>query len=90
MMKKRGVYQGWLGHRNLGDEAIFAACVRSLSRIHWTPMPFDEIGGPRFTRAAAQNACLRTVARLLHGGVAVERCSTERPTGCTNIVCCGE
>jgi polysaccharide pyruvyl transferase WcaK-like protein len=43
---KRGTYQGWLGWRNLGDEAIFQACRRSLSHICWTWIPLEDACPP--------------------------------------------
>jgi hypothetical protein len=34
---RRGVYIGWVGHRNLGDDAIFHVCRTLLPEIAWTP-----------------------------------------------------
>ena len=63
----RALYQGWLGYQNLGDEALFAACVRNMPRIRWQPMPFDEPPPARITRAIARNAWTRGAARLARG-----------------------
>lgn len=38
MSKRRGIYMGWVGRRNLGDEAIFHACQHLFSRIQWAPL----------------------------------------------------
>jgi polysaccharide pyruvyl transferase WcaK-like protein len=67
---RRGIYQGWVGCRNLGDEAIFAACVRSLPRIGWTAMPFDEIGRGR-TLHDLRNGVRRRIASLIPGRLAM-------------------
>jgi polysaccharide pyruvyl transferase WcaK-like protein len=68
---RRGIYQGWLGCRNLGDEAIFQACVRSLPRIRWAALPFDEIGRRRVSPAAVWNAWTRHTLSLGSASLAI-------------------
>jgi polysaccharide pyruvyl transferase WcaK-like protein len=68
---RRGIYQGWLGYRNLGDEAIFQACVRLFSRIQWTPMPFDEVSPRHVTFAAMRNVWIRSTASIIPSKLAM-------------------
>jgi hypothetical protein len=35
---RRGIYMGWVGRRNLGDEAIFHVCEDRFSQIRWAPL----------------------------------------------------
>jgi polysaccharide pyruvyl transferase WcaK-like protein len=61
------LYQGWLGHRNLGDDALFQACLRTMPRIRWRSMPFDEPPPRRVTRTRVRNALTRAAARITPG-----------------------
>ncbi len=76
----RALYQGWLGHQNLGDEALFEACVRNLPRLRWKSMPFDDPPPRRITSSTARNVWTRCAARLvrdqramLGGGTIINR-----------------
>jgi polysaccharide pyruvyl transferase WcaK-like protein len=75
---RRGIYQGWLGWRNLGDEAMFEACRRCLSRIRWTPVSFDD-RRPRRLTVAIRSLWVRLVAcrfadvAMLGGGTILNR-----------------
>ena len=68
---RRGLYQGWVGWRNLGDEVMFEACRRCLPRIRWTPIPFADIPPPRSLAARLTSGYARSVARLSGRSVAV-------------------
>lgn len=48
-----GIYQGWTGWRNLGDEAMFVSCQRALPSIDWTARP------PFDARTSARSGVLR-------------------------------
>jgi len=66
----RGIYQGWTGWRNLGDEAMFESCRRALPHIEWTARPpFDAHGPARAGRARA--SWRRRVERLFGTGPAL-------------------
>jgi hypothetical protein len=61
---RRGIYQGWTGWRNLGDEALFASCRRALPRIAWSARPpFDAPAASNVERV--REAWQRHVVRLL-------------------------
>jgi polysaccharide pyruvyl transferase WcaK-like protein len=75
----RGIYQGWTGWRNLGDEAMFESCRRTLPHIEWTARPPLDV---RATSLAgrARMACGRGMERLfgsaptlLGGGTLINR-----------------
>jgi polysaccharide pyruvyl transferase WcaK-like protein len=73
----RGIYQGWTGWRNLGDEAMLESCRRCLPHITWSaPRPFDADPGlaGRMLRSceAAQATWLRSPA-VLGGGTLINR-----------------
>lgn len=75
----RGLYLGWIGWHNLGDEVMFEACRRCLPRVRWTALPFDDIP-PRGFRLRLRDHYARAVARLagdtvalLGGGTIVNR-----------------
>lgn len=67
----RGLYQGWIGWRNLGDEVMFEACRRCLPRIRWTAIPFGDVPPPRPVAARLRSAGARFAARLRPGSVAM-------------------
>lgn len=61
---RRGIYQGWTGWRNLGDEAMFASCRRALPAIAWSARPpFDA--PPASPVGRVRDAVHRGVGRLL-------------------------
>jgi polysaccharide pyruvyl transferase WcaK-like protein len=68
---KRGIYQGWVGWRNLGDEVMFEACRRCLPRIRWTAIPFGDAPPPRPLSARLRSHYARRVAGLFGGSVAI-------------------
>jgi polysaccharide pyruvyl transferase WcaK-like protein len=75
----RGIYQGWTGWRNLGDEAMFESCRRALPRIDWTARaPFDARAAGRTApmaetwRRGAETFFGRSAA-LLGGGTLINR-----------------
>ncbi|MEO8605417.1 MAG: polysaccharide pyruvyl transferase family protein [bacterium] len=68
---RRGLYQGWVGWRNLGDEVMFEACRRCLPTIRWTPIPFDDIPPPLPLSARVRSRYARQVAGLFGGSVAM-------------------
>jgi len=68
---RRGLYQGWVGWRNLGDDVLFEACRRCLPRIRWTAVPFDDSAPPRSLALRARARAARAGARLLGGSVAI-------------------
>ena len=35
-VRRVGLYYGWIGHGNLGDECMYEACKRALPEIHWS------------------------------------------------------
>jgi polysaccharide pyruvyl transferase WcaK-like protein len=53
-----GAYIGWVGHENLGDEAMFAVCQRVLPAVQWNAVDYEEF-------ASRRNGLLRPFARLL-------------------------
>ena len=66
----RGIYQGWTGWRNLGDEAMFESCRRALPHIEWTPRPpFDACA--TLPAARLQASWRRSVERLVGTGPAL-------------------
>lgn len=67
----RGIYQGWVGWQNLGDEVMFEACRRCLPAIAWTPVPFDDIPPPRALPARVSSRWARHVAPFFGRRVAV-------------------
>jgi polysaccharide pyruvyl transferase WcaK-like protein len=75
---RRGVYQGWTGWRNLGDEAMFEACRRAMPNVAWTARPpFDA---RHATRGRVLRSCRdRVVDYLAHspavlgGGTLINR-----------------
>lgn len=68
---RRGLYQGWVGWRNLGDEVLFEACRRCLPRIRWTAVPFGDIPPPRALAVRMRGGWARAVARVGGGSVAM-------------------
>ena len=75
----RGIYQGWTGWRNLGDEAMFEACRRALPRIEWMARPpFDAHAASLPARViaswrnGAEDLFVRRPA-LLGGGTLINR-----------------
>ena len=36
-MFRSGIYIGWVGFKNLGDEAIYEQCQKRFAGIHWSP-----------------------------------------------------
>lgn len=72
----RGSYHGWLGWRNLGDEAMFEVCRRQLPRVHWSGASLDappaRRGLPRVRARWRRGGGGATVA-LLGGGTIVNR-----------------
>ncbi len=75
----RGIYQGWTGWRNLGDEAMFVACQRTLARLVWTACPpFDaQRAGPAARARTAWRGWMGRVPggerALLGGGTLINR-----------------
>src|SRR5690606_1552033 len=55
----RALYRGWLGYGNLGDEALLDACVRSMPRVRWEALPFDEPPPRRLGSAGLSNTLKR-------------------------------
>jgi polysaccharide pyruvyl transferase WcaK-like protein len=68
---RRGLYQGWVGWRNLGDEVMFEACRRCLPRIRWTAIPFDDIPPPRSLITRVRDRYEREMVGRLGGAVAM-------------------
>lgn len=71
MATRRGLYLGWVGWQNLGDEMLLEACRRCLPRLRWTAVPFDDIPPPRSPMLRARAGAARARARLLGGSVAM-------------------
>ncbi len=46
---RHGLYIGWLGQRNLGDEVMYEACLRLLPEVNWSPV--QEIVGKEGARS---------------------------------------
>jgi polysaccharide pyruvyl transferase WcaK-like protein len=75
----RGIYQGWTGWRNLGDEAMFESCRRALPHIEWTPrLPFDNCSTLPAARLQASwrrglDRLVGTGPALLGGGTLINR-----------------
>jgi polysaccharide pyruvyl transferase WcaK-like protein len=75
----RGIYQGWTGWRNLGDEAMFESCRRVMPRIAWTALkPYDaRASGPaQFMRESwhrGVDTLLGGAPALLGGGTLINR-----------------
>jgi polysaccharide pyruvyl transferase WcaK-like protein len=68
---KRGIYQGWTGRRNLGDEAMFQSCCRNLSHIHWIPFSLaDSLPAPGSV-ASLWDSYRRSLLSFLSGQVAI-------------------
>jgi polysaccharide pyruvyl transferase WcaK-like protein len=77
---RRGLYQGWVGWRNLGDEVMVEACRRCLPKIRWTAIPFDDPPPPLPLSARLRSRCARQVAdrfgrsvAMLGGGTILNR-----------------
>lgn len=73
-----GLYIGWLGEGNLGDEVMYEACLRLLPEVRWTPVQRivgKEAGGsPLLLRAAhAVDRALGREVGLLGGGTVINR-----------------
>lgn len=74
---RQGLYIGWVGQGNLGDEAMLEACRRLLPRREWRPVPLRDAHcrvllrgrARRLLRAAASRA--RGDVGLLGGGTLV-------------------
>jgi len=66
-MTVHGIYQGWLGWQNLGDEAMFEVCRRRLAHIRWVGTPLEEPPTPRAALAAVRESWRRRVCRLVGG-----------------------
>lgn len=75
----RGIYQGWTGWRNLGDEAMFQSCCRALPRIQWTARPPFDARAATFPARAIASCRNRTQdlfgsrPALLGGGTLINR-----------------
>jgi hypothetical protein len=75
----RGVYQGWTGWRNLGDEAMLESCRRALPHIAWTARPpFDTCPDGPVARVRAVwhrslESVLGTGPAVLGGGTLINR-----------------
>lgn len=75
----RALYQGWLGYGNLGDEALLDACVRSMPRVRWEALPFDEPPPRRLGSTGLSNTLKRHFAAaagwraMLGGGTIINR-----------------
>lgn len=56
MFSRQGIYMGWLGRRNLGDEAIFHICEDRFPSIHWRAFESlnYEVSVKRFTGKSTQ------------------------------------
>jgi polysaccharide pyruvyl transferase WcaK-like protein len=76
----RGIYQGWTGWRNLGDEAMLQSCRRALPHLEWTARPpFDACATlpPAARLRASWGRCMErlvgTGPALLGGGTLINR-----------------
>lgn len=44
MFIRAGIYLGYVGHANLGDEAMWSACRKRFAKIHWAH--YDQLAYP--------------------------------------------
>lgn len=72
-MFRAGIYCGWVGFNNLGDETIYALCRKRFSSIHWSPfIAFDYTPKPgEFIRRSGRD--FNQIRRLV-----AEEISTRR------------
>ena len=72
-MIRAGIYAGWIGFNNLGDEATFQLCQRRFSDIRWSPFNvIDYTAKPgRFLRQHGHE--LQQVQRVLTEEIATQR-----------------
>lgn len=75
---RSGIYIGWIGAGNLGDEAMFQVCAEQLHGVRWTPL--DALGGAPRSLAQRGVRWRHAVARRLHrelgvlgGGTVINR-----------------
>jgi polysaccharide pyruvyl transferase WcaK-like protein len=54
MFRRSGVYVGWVGFGNLGDEAMWQVCQQRFPRIQWSTM--NDLTAPIASRSVA-HAC---------------------------------
>jgi polysaccharide pyruvyl transferase WcaK-like protein len=66
---QRGLYIGWLGHRNLGDEAMFEACEHLFPEVRWSPV--ERIVSKTCPSGARWDRLLHGAARLMGREVGV-------------------
>ena len=71
MLRASGVYQGWVGHENLGDEVMWQVCRTCFPSIQWSIMNTLSagIGQDAVSRMVREPAWVWRVAREeLHDG----------------------
>ena len=72
-MFRSGIYIGWVGFNNLGDEAIYEQCRRRFADIHWSPfLTVDYSVQPgQFIRRSSRD--LKRVAGVIADEIASRR-----------------
>ncbi|MGH2597660.1 MAG: polysaccharide pyruvyl transferase family protein [Actinomycetota bacterium] len=73
--RNRIAYQGWVGHSNMGDEAIFDVCRHAFPEHRLVSVP----GGFSFDRAVRLSRSPIIRAGLLGGGTLIGRPGHRRP-----------
>jgi polysaccharide pyruvyl transferase WcaK-like protein len=67
----RGIYQGWTGWRNLGDEVMFQACQRELADIRWKAFSLRDSVPSTHSIAGAADSSLRRLQTFFWGQTAI-------------------
>ncbi len=72
-MFRAGIYCGWVGFGNLGDEAIYSLCRKRFPGIHWSPfIAFDYTAKPgEFIRRSGRD--FKQIKRIVAEEVSTRR-----------------
>ena len=72
-MFRAGIYAGWIGFNNLGDETTFQLCRQRFSDVHWSPFnAMDYTANPaQFIRHRGRD--LKQIRRVLSEEISAQR-----------------
>lgn len=71
-MFRAGIYIGWVGYLNLGDEAMFDLCRSRFPSIRWSRL--ENISyGPQVTHFAKQEHPVRHLAEVITSEISTQR-----------------